>query len=59
MGKADAGTRGAGSGAILTIEGVRMTVLIIIGLAIAFGGGWYCKGRFGATAAAVKDAVSS
>ena len=35
-----------------------MTILWIIAVIAAFGGGWYCKGRFGAKAAAVKDAVT-
>lgn len=41
----------------MTIEGVRMTILVIVLLIIAFGGGWFCKGRFGAKVTEIKDAV--
>lgn len=32
-------------------------IWLIVGLIVGFGGGWFCKGRFGVKAAAVKDAV--
>lgn len=35
-----------------------MTVWIIVALLIGFGGGWYCKSRFGKKVSAVKNAVS-
>ncbi len=43
----------------MTAEGVRNMIWAIVGLIVGFGGGWYCKGRFGAKAAAVKSAVET
>ncbi len=36
-----------------------MLIWVALALIVGFGGGWYCKGRFGAKAAAVKSAAET